>query len=133
MGVLTSIAKILERTQSIIQLTFPTNSQEPDPNVLQFAALWALKLQSIVVSEGSLDSAPQPPIVITNEDFLKEVDRRIEGLREKVIYQTFNDISLIFDGRVLELTEGTCLPVPVHNRKKMSPQQVMNLFYTPID
>jgi hypothetical protein len=60
------------------------------------------------------------------------VDRRIEGLREKVSYQTFNDISLIFNACVLELTEGSCLPVPVSNRDNMPPNEVMNLFYAEI-
>jgi hypothetical protein len=135
MGIFISIANPFERIQSLIQLTFPTNSQEPDPNVLQFAALMALKLQSIVFSEESLDSAPQPSSVITNKDFLAEVDRRIQslgGVLNETRKEIFDDIAILFEGRVLELKDGTCLPVPVPNRKKMSSQQVMNLFYAEI-
>jgi hypothetical protein len=136
MGVLTYIAKILERTQSIIQPTFPTNSQAPDPNVLELAALWALKLQSIVFSEESLDSAPQPSSVITNKDFLAEVDRRIQslgGVLNETRKEIFDDIAILFEGCVLELKQGTCLPVPVSNRDNMPPKEVMNLFYAEIE
>ena len=135
MSVLTSIAKILELIQSIIQPTFPTNSQEPDPDVLQFAALLALKLQSIVFSQESLDRAPQPRMVITNDTFLAEVDQRLQSLGDvsnNTRKETFDEIGILFDACVLELKEGTCLPVTVPNRQKISPQQVMNSFYAEI-
>jgi hypothetical protein len=92
MGVLTSIAKILERIQSIIQPTFPTAAT--DHNQLELAALFVLKYTAKLYSDHTIDN---PSLMILDKSFLQALDGRIDIIKNLMKSKDFDFIEESFD------------------------------------